>query len=81
MLAVLRAPWCLALYAAAGVAAGLHLLHGAESAVRRLGLVEPANMAALRLGGRGLALLLGAGFALLPLALVWRPAAPLLAGG
>jgi succinate dehydrogenase / fumarate reductase cytochrome b subunit len=81
VLAVLRAPWCLALYTAAGVAAGLHLLHGAESAVRRLGLVEPANVAALRLGGRGLALLLGAGFALLPLALVWRPAAPLLAGG
>ncbi|MBW4529852.1 MAG: hypothetical protein KME02_04090 [Aphanothece saxicola GSE-SYN-MK-01-06B] len=81
LLAVLRAPWCLALYVAAGAAAGLHLLHGAESAVRRLGLLEPANAVALRLGGRGLALLLGAGFTLLPLALVWRSAAPLLAGG
>ncbi len=80
VLAVLRAPWCLALYAAAGVAAGLHLLHGAESAVRRLGLLEPDNALALRLGGRGLALLLGAGFTLLPLALVLRPALPLLAG-
>ncbi|WP_216906924.1 succinate dehydrogenase [Synechococcus sp. CCY 0621] len=79
VLAVLQAPWCLALYAVAGAAAGLHLLHGAESAVRRLGLLEPANAAALRLGGRGLALLLGAGFALLPLALVLRPSLPLLA--
>ena len=81
LLAVLQAPWCLALYAVAGAAAGLHLLHGGESAVRRRGLLEPANAAALRLVGRGLALLLGAGFALLPFALVWRTAAPLLAGG
>ncbi len=81
VLTVLQAPWCLALYGAAGLAAGLHLLHGTESAVRRLGLLDPAHAAALRLGGRGLALLLGAGFTLLPLALVWRPAAPLLAGG
>ncbi len=81
VLAVLQVPWCLALYAVAGAAAGLHLLHGAESALRRLGLLEPANAAALRLGGRGLALLLGAGFALLPLALVLRPAVPLVAGG
>jgi succinate dehydrogenase / fumarate reductase cytochrome b subunit len=80
VLAVLQAPWCLALYGVAGAAAGLHLLHGAESAVRRLGLLDPANAAALRLGGRGLALLLGTGFALLPLALVLRPAVPLLAG-
>jgi succinate dehydrogenase / fumarate reductase cytochrome b subunit len=81
LLAVLQAPWCLGFYAVAGAAAGLHLLHGTESAVRRLGLLEPANAAALRLVGRGLALLLGAGFALLPFALVWRTAAPLLAGG
>ncbi|MEA5442416.1 succinate dehydrogenase [Cyanobium gracile] len=80
VLAVLQSPWCLVLYVAAGAAAGLHLLHGAESAVRRLGLLDPANAVALRLGGRGLALLLGAGFALLPLALVLRPAVPLLAG-
>jgi succinate dehydrogenase / fumarate reductase cytochrome b subunit len=77
----LAAPWCLALYGAAGVAAGLHLLHGTESAVRRLGLLEPANAVALRLGGRGLALLLGAGFTLVPVALVLRPEGPLLAGG
>lgn len=81
VLAVLQAPWCLTLYAVAGAAAGLHLLHGTESAVRRLGMLEPANGAALRLGGRGLALLLGAGFTLLPLALVWRSAAPLPAAG
>ena len=63
------------------MAAGLHLIHGTESAVRRLGLLEPANAAALRLGGRGLALLLGAGFTLVPFALVLRPGGPLLAGG
>jgi succinate dehydrogenase / fumarate reductase cytochrome b subunit len=81
VLEVLASPWCLALYGAAGVAAGLHLIHGTESAVRRLGLLEPANAVALRLGGRGLALLLGAGFTLVPIALVLRPAVPLPAGG
>jgi succinate dehydrogenase / fumarate reductase cytochrome b subunit len=81
VLTVLGAPWCLALYVVAGAAAGLHLLHGTESAVRRLGLLEPANAAALRLGGRGLALLLGAGFSLVPIALVLRTTGPLPAGG
>ena len=52
-----------------------------SAATGRLGLLEPAHAAALRLGGRGLALLLGAGFTLVPIALVLRPAAPLLAGG
>ncbi|MCT0206794.1 succinate dehydrogenase [Synechococcus sp. CS-1332] len=81
VLAVLQEPWCLALYAVAGAAAGLHLLHGVESAGRRLGLLEPANAAVLRLGGRGLALVLGAGFALLPIALVLSPAVARVAGG
>ncbi len=81
VLAVLRTPWSLGLYAVAGAAVALHLLHGTESAVRRLGLLEPANAAALRLGGRGLALVLGVGFTLVPIALVLRPAGPLLAGG
>jgi succinate dehydrogenase / fumarate reductase cytochrome b subunit len=81
VLAVLQAPWCLTLYTLAGAAAGLHLLHGGESALRRLGLLEPANAAALRLGGRGLALLLGAGFSLVPIALVLRTTGPLPAGG
>ena len=78
-LAVLQAalahPLSLALYAAAGVAVGLHLLHGVESAHRSLGLLEPGNAAAIRGAGRGLALLLGAGFALVPLALALRGAA------
>lgn len=81
VLAVLQAPWCLVLYGVAGAAAGLHLLHGAESAMRRLGVLEPANAALLRLAGRGLALLLGAGFALLPIALVLSPAVARMAGG
>jgi succinate dehydrogenase / fumarate reductase cytochrome b subunit len=75
-LAVLQAalahPLSLALYAAAGVAVGLHLLHGVESAHRSLGVLEPGNAGAIRGFGRGLALLLGAGFALVPLALAWR---------
>jgi len=72
----LTPPLALALYVAAGLAVLLHLLHGNESAHRSLGLLEPANRAAIRGGGRLLALLLGGGFALLPLALVWRWSGP-----
>ncbi len=71
-LAALASPAALALYGAAGLAAGLHLLHGVESAHRSLGLLEPANAAAIRSAGRWLALALGGGFTLLPLALALR---------
>jgi succinate dehydrogenase / fumarate reductase cytochrome b subunit len=73
--AVLRAlapPAALALYVLAGLAVALHLLHGNESAHRSLGWIEPANRGRIRGAGRALALLLGAGFALLPLALLAR---------
>lgn len=72
LLAVLQQPQWLALYAVAGMALALHLAHGQESAHRRLGLLDPANAQAIRLAGRGLALVIGAGFALLPWALLWR---------
>ena len=72
----LAPPLALALYVAAGLAVLLHLLHGNESAHRSLGLLDPANRGAIRGGGRLLALLLGSGFALLPLALVWRWSGP-----
>jgi succinate dehydrogenase / fumarate reductase cytochrome b subunit len=73
-LAALASPAALALYAAAGLAVGLHLLHGLESAHRSLGLLEPANAAPIRTAGRWLALALGGGFTLLPLALALRGA-------
>ncbi|WP_216900472.1 succinate dehydrogenase [Synechococcus sp. CCY 9618] len=79
--AALASPWSLALYVAAGAALGMHLLHGGESAARRLGLLAPATAPSLRLAGRGLALLLGAGFTLIPVALVLRPAVMAGAGG
>jgi len=72
LLVVLRQPHWLALYAAAGVAVVLHLAHGQESAHRRLGLLNPSNVQPIRLAGRGLALLIGAGFTLLPFALLQR---------
>lgn len=72
LLAVLRQPWCLGLYALAGLAVALHLIHGQESAHRRLGLLDPRNARPIRLAGRGLALLIGAGFTLLPFALLQR---------
>ncbi|MFN9623984.1 MAG: succinate dehydrogenase [Cyanobacteriota bacterium] len=68
--AVLRQPHWLVLYGVAGVALGVHLLHGQESAQRSLGLLHPANSLAIRWTGRGLALLLGTGFALLPFVLL-----------
>lgn len=70
LLAALDSPVSLGLYGLAGLALALHLLHGHESAHRSLGLLESGNRAAIRWVGRTLALLLGVGFSLLPLALV-----------
>ncbi len=67
--AVLDSPWCLALYLAAALALALHLFHGGEAAHRSLGLLQPANGAAIRLTARLLALLVGGGFAAVSLAL------------
>ena len=67
----LASPLALMLYGLAGVALALHLLHGVESAHRSLGWLETGNGPRIRLLGRGLALLLGGGFALLPFALVF----------
>jgi succinate dehydrogenase / fumarate reductase cytochrome b subunit len=75
VLAVLRQPQWLLLYAAAGVALALHLAHGQESAHRSLGLLDPHNAQPIRRAARGLALVIGAGFTLLPMALVLRGAA------
>ncbi len=73
----LASPWSLALYAAAGVAVGLHLLHGGESAHRSLGLLDGANGGRIRRAAGLLAALIGGGFALLPLAVaagaLWPP--------
>jgi succinate dehydrogenase / fumarate reductase cytochrome b subunit len=66
---VLGQPASLVLYVLAGLAVGLHLLHGHESAHRSLGWLDPANGARIRGVGRALALLLGGCFTLLPLAL------------
>jgi len=73
--AVLAQPPWFALYAAAGVALALHLFHGQESAFRSLGLLHPRQALALRWAGRGLAVLLGAGFTLLPFVFLGGPVA------
>lgn len=70
LLSALASPAALLLYGLAGVALALHLLHGVEGAHRSLGWLEPANGGRIRRLGRGLALLLGGGFTLLPFALV-----------
>ena len=66
---VLRQPISLMIYAAGSVAIGLHLLHGAEAAHRKLGLLTPANGPSIRWGGRLLASLIGSGFLLISLVL------------
>lgn len=71
--AALAAPVALALYLAAALALGLHLIHGVEAAHRGLGLLDPGNGGRIRRWGRGLALLLAAGFGLVPLLLVLQP--------
>ena len=73
LLAVLASPWSLLLYVSAGLALALHLFHGHESAHRTLGLLDRSNGDRIRTSGRGLALLLGAGFALLPVLLLVGP--------
>lgn len=72
LLTVLRQPLWLSLYAASGLAVALHLVHGQESAHRRLGLLDPRNARPIRLGGRGLALVIGVGFLMVPFALLQR---------
>ena len=69
----LAAPGVSVLYLAAAGALGLHVLHGSEAAHRRLGLLDPSNAEAIRRGGRGLALLLAAGFAVVTLLLAVAP--------
>ncbi|MEB3199241.1 MAG: succinate dehydrogenase [Synechococcaceae cyanobacterium] len=76
LLAVLHQPHWLLLYLLASLALIPHLVQGVEAAHRSLGLLDPANAARIRRWGRGLAWLVGAGFALLALALplagAWR---------
>lgn len=70
LLIALHSPFSLLLYGLAGGAVALHLLHGNESAHRSLGLLDSANGGRIRATGRWLALALGGGFTLVPLALV-----------
>lgn len=76
--AVLAQPGSLALYALAGLALALHLLHGHEAAHRSLGWLDPANGRRIRWAGRTAAALLGGGFSLVALAggLGWGGVAP-----
>jgi succinate dehydrogenase / fumarate reductase cytochrome b subunit len=67
--AVLASPWSLLLYLAGGLALALHLFHGGESAHRSLGLLQPANGAAIRVAVRLLAVLIGGGFVAVTLVL------------
>lgn len=67
--ALLASPWSLVLYLAAALAVALHLFHGGEAAHRSLGLLQPANGAAIRIAARLLALLVGTGFMAVTLAL------------
>jgi succinate dehydrogenase / fumarate reductase cytochrome b subunit len=70
LLALLQSPLWLNLYVLAGLALALHLFHGGESAHRSLGLLDPASARGIRLATRSLALLVGGGFALMPIALL-----------
>lgn len=65
---VLSQPANLALYALAGLALALHLLHGHEAAHRSLGWLDPANGRRIRWAGRAAAALLGGGFSLVAVA-------------
>ena len=47
---------------------GLHLSHGISSLFQSLGLRHPGYVAAVRLAGRGIAIVLAFGFITIPLA-------------
>lgn len=79
--AVLASPWSLVLYLAAPLVLALHLFHGGEAAHRSLGLLQPANASAIRAAARLLALLIGAGFIAVTLALALPALAPALPAG
>ena len=66
--AVLAQPGSLTLYALAGLALALHLLHGHEAAHRSLGWLDASNGRRIRWAGRAAAALLGGGFSLVALA-------------
>ena len=65
--AVLHQPASAALYGAAALAIGFHLLHGVEAAHRSLGWLTPMNSTTIRNGGRLLATVLAGGFLILSL--------------
>ncbi len=66
---ILANPFNLTLYLVACLALAFHLFHGGEAAHRSLGLLHPANARFIRIAARLLALLVGAGFMVVTLAL------------
>lgn len=70
-------PW-VAVYLVAMAIVAIHLYHGAWSAFQSLGLDHPDRNRLIRIGAAGLAILLFAGFAAVPLAFItgWLDAPP-----
>lgn len=69
-------PLQVGIYVAAAAVLGLHLSHGIRSALQSLGINHPMWNPLLRRAGVALALLLAAGFALIPLILSFTSEAP-----
>lgn len=61
--------WVTLVYVAAMIALGLHIFHGAWGSVRTLGLNRPSPQPLRRRAATALAILLWAGFSLVPLAI------------
>lgn len=66
---VFAQPLYVAFYVICLVLIGFHLAHGVSSAFQSLGVDHPRYSKRLRLGGRVLAVAIGGGFALIPLAI------------
>lgn len=62
-------PWILALYVVSMLALGLHLYHGAWSSMRTLGLTRPTANPLKRNVAAGLAIIVTAGFIVVPVAI------------
>ena len=69
MLSIFQSPIVVGLYVLGSISLAYHLMHGFESAFRTIGLHNNRYIAAVRISGRAFSLIVGIGFALMPISM------------
>ena len=72
MIEVFQSGWTVAIYVITMIVIGMHLRHGVSSSLQSLGLIPARWTRAFLTTGFALALLVGAGFVLIPLYIYFR---------